>query len=347
MSIYYVFIALSLLFGYLYSLDFVNRNKVYKTVLLLYFILVFSFVFGLRDEVGVDWYNYIVVYERYIASGFNFESIEIGYIILNLTSEYLGLGIHFVILICTFLFITLTLYGAKRININPFYFFSVIAPYHFVMSGMNLTRQSVAMSFFIFSFYYLFRNKKTGFITCIIVGASFHASILPFILLFALNMKLRYVYLVSLIFSPVVLFYILSVSRYQHYLNESTMDSAGFYLRTLYLLSPVILVFLFRSRLVINTVIERRMMLIVMFSFPTLILISTFHSSIADRYAYYFILLSTMMWFYINKSRSVKFQLRYYGNAILFFTSMLALIVWHLYSNYIGYYEFGHLISFF
>jgi hypothetical protein len=343
MLIYYIAIFITLIFGYAYGFRSSDGRRINGSFLIIAYIVPFVFIFGLRYEVGVDWDNYIRVYERLVNSGLKFDTLELGYKIINLFGEYTGLGLSFVIFSCTLLFVTLTLFGIRKLGLNPFYFFALVAPYHFVMSGMNLTRQSVSMSFLIFSMYYLLNNKRIGYIICILLGISFHTSLLPFIALAFINLRKRYLSIFSLIAVPAIIVSLFGVARYQHYFSGE-MDSAGLYLRAIYLLVPAILLFTFKKRLVISNITESRLVILVYMSFPLMILVSQLSSTIADRFSYYFILLTTVVWLHLNRRRSNPLLPRYYSNLFLFFTSFIAFFMWTFFSSYIRYYEFQHML---
>lgn len=345
MTIYYITIFFSLLLGYLYGrLDKEPINND-KTKMIYFAIITFLLIYGFRFEVGVDWFNYIRVYDRQVADIWSFNTLELGYKALNIIAYYVDVGIVTVIFLSTVLFIAFTLLGAKKAGINPFYFFAIVAPYHLVMSGVNYTRQGVALSIFVYAVACLINNKKNQFLVFIILAGSFHTSALCFAPLYFVEYKKRYaVLLFALIIPPIVYSMLTEYSQY----IDSTMESSGVYLRAVFLLVPTVLLLLHISTVKTFSLIEQRLIFIVICSFPLVMLFSVLSSTIADRFAYYFILLSTLCWMLVSK-RNTNINARFlkpYGNFILFLTTMLAFIVWTLFTKYIKQYEFDSYFNY-
>lgn len=340
---YYLTIILFVLFGYIYSrLSGINGDRAKLTIAA---IITFTLVYGFRFEVGVDWFNYIRVYERQTANIWSFNTLEIGYKALNVIAYYVDVGIVTVIFLSTVLFITFTLLGAKKAGINPFYFFAIVAPYHLVMSGVNYTRQGVALSIFIYAIACLINNKKNQFLAFIILAGSFHTSAFCFAPLYFIEHKKRYaIFLFALIIPPIAYSMLTEYSQY----IDSTMESSGVYLRAVFLLVPTALLLLHINTVKTFSLIEQRLVLIVIGSFPLVMLFSVLSSTIADRFAYYFILLSTLCWLLVS-TRNTNINARFlkpYGNFILFITSMLAFIVWTLFTEYQKQYQFDSYFNY-
>ncbi|KAA1152450.1 EpsG family protein [Pseudoalteromonas sp. FUC4] len=341
MAIYYFTIIIFIIFGYIY--ERVGRENNAKII--AFIVLVFSIAYGFRFEVGVDWFNYVKVYERQVADIWSLNTIEVGYKALNVIAYYMDIGIVTVIFLSTVFFITFTLLGAKKAGVNPFYFFAIVAPYHLVMSGVNYTRQGVALSIFIYAVACLINNKKNQFLLFIILAGSFHTSALCFAPLYFIEHKKRYVVLLfALIIPPIVYSMLMEYSQY----IDSTMESSGVYLRSVFLLVPTVLLLLHINTVKTFSLIEQRLVSIVICSFPLVVLFSVLSSTIADRFAYYFILLSTLCWMLVS-ARNTNINARFlkpYGNFILFITAMFAFVVWALYTKYIKQYEFDSYFNY-
>ncbi|MEZ9778859.1 EpsG family protein, partial [Vibrio sp. 10N.261.54.A5] len=338
--IYYITIFLFIAFGYFYDRLSIYNND--RNIFVIFIVIMFLIIYGFRFEVGVDWGNYIRSYYRHAGYGdnlFEFTTPEIGYKLLNIIAYYVDKGIVTVIFLSTALFISFTLFALKNIGLNPFYFFAIVAPYHFVMSGLNYTRQAVALSIFIYAISCLVNDNKNRFLLFIVIAGSFHTSALCFAPLFFIKIKKRYLSIILLLVVPAIVFSMLS--EYEQYL-EGTMDSAGLYLRALYLIAPSLLLMLHYRAVKEFSLIEKRLIYLVLFSFPLIVLFSILSSTIADRFAYYFILLNTFCWMLVSR-RDENVNSKYlkpYGNLILFGSSFLAFIVWTLYTRYLPNYEF-------
>ncbi|WP_445106201.1 EpsG family protein [Aeromonas veronii] len=304
----------------------------------LFFILIFFLVFGFRYEVGVDWFNYIEVYNRHVRSEKFFDTPELAYKAINLFAYYIGKGIVTTILLSTLLFISFTIYGISRLKLNPYYFFALVSAYHFIMSGMNLTRQAIALSVMLMAFGFLLQKRKVWFVVLTIFAGMFHTSALCFFPLIFIGSKLRYIILAILTMLPILLYQMLDT--YSLYL-DGKLDNAGLYLRAVYILPCALFLFLNYGKFM-SDIIMKRLMLLVIFSFPFIVILSNLSSTLADRFSYYFILLGAFLVYY-QFERMGGWKAKYlnrYGPAILFTANMFALVIWHFYSGYVPSYIF-------
>lgn len=339
MLIYYLVI-----FGFVFfGLGYNKFNSQVKNLTILSSVVFLTLLFGLRNEVGVDWFNYIGIYENVIYLDF-FSTFELSYRALNLFAYNNNFGIVFVVFVCTFIFSTFTLLAPKKLDINPYYFFAIVAPYHLVMSGVNYTRQGVSLSIFIFAISCLIRGEKWKYFWFIIFAGTFHVSALCFLPLVLIDSKKRFlVVLLVVILPPLIL---VMSNRYDEYLITS-MDSAGLLLRALFLIIPAFLFLANISKVRRLNVLERRLIIITILSFPTVLLLSLLSTTMGDRISYYFILLSTYLWlyFYNNYSSKNVRSINVYGSLVLFLSSFSVFVTWCVYSKYIPYYEFKSYIS--
>lgn len=339
MFIYFIAILLAVIFGLIYS----RVNDASKNVFIFVYLVFLTIVFGLRYEVGTDWLSYLNHYNNVRNMEF-FRNTEISYRAINLFSNYHDLGIAFVNIVCMFFFSIFMFFGLKRAGLNPFVFFSIVIPYHLVMSGVNFTRQGVALSIFIFAISYLIRGEKWKYLGSMIFAVTFHTSALLFFPLFFIRMKKRYLFLCLLFTTP--FFYMFLMDRYEQYLIGS-WESAGFFLRSLFLIVPGFFLMVNLPSIRKLNIIERRLILVSVFSFPFLVILSLFSTTLADRISYYFILLSVFMWmyYYEHYSSSNRRSLNYYGSLTMLVCSIVAFIVWIMYSTYIPHYEYRSYFS--
>lgn len=341
MEIYYITIALFLLIGYANESE---RNGV-KESLMFTTMFLFVIIFGFRYQVGVDWFNYIIIYERQIENPFKFDTPEIGYKFLNVLGYITDFDIALVILITTILFITFTMIGARELGLNPYFFFVVVAPYHFVISGMNFTRQSIALSIFIFSLSYLMKNKKLHYTVFILIAGTFHTSALAFMVLLFIDMKKRYIFLASISLIPIILYSMLNT--YSMYIT-SELDNSGMILRVLYLATPISLLILHLNKVLeIESLIEKRLIYVSIASIPFLVMVSTISPVISDRFSYYFILLVSISTMRLKKLINVNGEqyIVNHASTLMFITSMIAFITWSIFSDYVPSYEFKSYLS--
>ena len=336
MSIYYFAILFFICYGYVYQAVACTTKRYMNC----FFVLCFSLLFGFRYKVGVDWYSYIGIYKDYVDSVTFFDTFEIGYKLINLLAIWINTGIVTVIFVSTLLFAFFTIFGIARININPYYFLALVAPYHFIMSGMNYTRQAIALSVMLAAFGFLLQKKMRCFFILALVAGFFHISAWCFILLIFIDVKLRYLLFFLAMLIPPLLYEMLKA--YHVYLTTN-MSSSGLYLRVCYLI-PCIFFILINYKKMNADLVEKRLMLLLIVSFPLLILMSIVSSTVADRFSYYFILLGALLVFY-QFYKLGGWNVRYlnrYGPLVLFISGISAMIVWNMFSTYIQYYEFHY-----
>ncbi|MFM4937375.1 EpsG family protein [Aeromonas veronii] len=334
MSIYYVTIFICLFYGVIYQ----QSSHTVRSTLNFVFIFSFLIIFGFRYQVGVDWFNYIEVYNRHVNSTVLFDTTELGYKTINLLAHYVDKGIVTTILLSTLLFILFTVYGISLLKLNPYYFFALVSAYHFVMSGMNFTRQAIALSVMLMAFGFLIQKRRRGFLLLTLFAGFFHTSAWCFFPLIFIDGKLRYIFLAITTIVPLLVHQMSDV--YSLYL-DTEMDNAGLYLRALFLLPCAFFVFLNFKKFNSDVVIKRLMLLVIL-SFPFVVVVSVLSSTIADRFSYYFILLGALLvyyQFYRLGGWQIK-KLNRYGPVTLFLANMIALITWHMYSGYIPSYMF-------
>lgn len=342
MTIYYIIIIYSFLNGVLY--DKVDSNI--RRIINFQFISIFILIIGFRYHVGVDWFNYFNVYERSIVDPFSITTSEFLYKLINVFCYFTDLGMVGIIFICTVLFIFFTIKGIEHLNINPYYFFVIISPYHFIMSGLNYTRQGVALSIMIYAFAALYHKGKKIFILMTILAGGFHSSAYVFLLFAFIDFNLFIVFFFAIIFIPVIT--MLSIERYNQYLSGE-MDSAGLWLRAVYLLVPALFSILNYPLWKVENSLIRRFYFIVIISFPIILSLSIASTTIADRFSYYLIVFSTMMMLKLNTVIPNNRGILYKSAPIMMFTaSMTAMIIWSIYSKYIfSYYFDSYLIHVF
>ncbi|AAV81401.1 EpsG family protein [Idiomarina loihiensis] len=335
---YFTFIFLFILgLGY----QHLNLGKDSKVALIGCVILALLFIYGFRFEVGVDWFNYIRVYERDVANALTFTTPELGYKYLNVLSGALGSGIHGVVFVATLMLLVFSFLAPMRLGINPFYFMALVAPYHLVVAGMNLTSQSIAISIFIYAVTFLMQKRKVTYAFLILFAALFHFSAI--LLLSFLFIDFRKSYLI-----PPLLFIFLPVVGaafffYGHYF-ESEMENAGVILRVGFLFPVALLILAHKKKWLKLDKIRFRLCLVTVLIGPMLLAASLLSSTLADRFSYYFIPLAALLVMeQVIHSKRRPSDLMTYASPIMFLTAVTAFVAWHVASSYIPKYQFQHL----
>ncbi|OCH04142.1 EpsG family protein [Aliivibrio fischeri] len=328
MIAYYIVNLLLFLVGLSYS-KFDNQLRFFILLILATFC---SFYFGSRYQVGVDWKNYIVAFEYYNYYPKDF-SLEIGYKLINIIAYNLEFDIQFVIYTTTFIVFFVSLFSLYFMKLNPCYYIGIVFPYYIVMGVMNYTRQGVALSFFLLALCLLFNNKRKLFLVAIVVGSTFHVSLIMFSIFFFYDMKKRYLFfMLSIISIPLV---ILLKYQYSMYI-KADFDSKGLLLRSVFVLfSSLALVV---NKHIFENYKYKNIFYFSMVSPIFIFLVAIVSTTMADRISYYFILLSALCCYFLCLMNGVRFKR--FILPLLFLCSLSVFIVWSIYSSYIPYYEF-------
>ncbi len=202
----YLYITLSF-----FSIIFITKKNVYQNIILLNFVIILIFLFGLRNEIGGDWWVYeknfnlikyvtypenlsLSDYSQYLPSDyilFNafdfvlsyYSATEWTFNLISLFFVKIGLPIHFMNLFFTLIFFISLLVYLKNFE-NKFLALTISFPILIIVFSVGFLRQSIAFSFFLLAITYLIDNKKNKFLFFIILASLFHISILIFAPLF-------------------------------------------------------------------------------------------------------------------------------------------------------------------
>lgn len=221
--------------------------------------LILILVSGLRYNVGTDYTNYIIMYNR-IGNGIFQQGLEPGYSLLNLLINKLGLGSQWVFIISSSIIGIAVFKLVEKKSPNPglsmFMYFSINILY--ISLNFNLVRQGIAVGFLIFSLKYIEDKKIWKYIFLILVGSMFHYTILFFMpLYFVLNKNLTNKLMLSI--SSII--YFMSISgisgkvvnllygifgKYSSYLDSSfsrSTDANSFFMLTIVFFISIMYIF--------------------------------------------------------------------------------------------------------
>jgi hypothetical protein len=294
---YIVFLFFTIILGYFWERgDNTTRWSINKVLMISLFLLV-----GLKFNVGTDTGNYLLVFNQIkSAPGLVLKFPEVGYSLLNNLSAWLGFGMQFIYLVCGFIIAFCTVNSAQNLKVNPGYYLALVFPFHIVMLAVSGIRQGVAESIFIYALSFLFIGNKRSFVVCIILATSFHSSALFFITLLLIENKKRWLFLGMLVMLPALLLF--GDDAYGHYL-ELSMYSQGIVLRVGYLLALSFFFMLYLSRcdfIKEDLVLKRLFLLCIIIPF-VLFALGIISTTLVDRVAYYFILMSALLLLFMFK----------------------------------------------
>lgn len=146
--------------------------------------LVFTIVFGLRYNVGIDYANYKEMYDTH-----EFERLE--YIFRGVSELFAANEVHVTIYFALWAFLQIYILMKAFQNekfIYPALIFTLFAGQYFLL-WMNVIRQDIAACIFIYSIAFIVDKKFLKYLLCIVLACGFHKTA---ILLLAVYPILRY-----------------------------------------------------------------------------------------------------------------------------------------------------------
>ncbi|MDL2227874.1 EpsG family protein [Bacteroidales bacterium OttesenSCG-928-K03] len=166
--IYTLLLGVMMLFFYSASYN----NKSFKSYQILIPLLLFSIVFGMRYDVGVDYISYL---EAYLWKE-DFSKNEFLFSLITNLSNYLNL--HFVIYFSILAFIQVFFFFyafKKEVYLFPLLIFFLFTNGE-IMSWMNIIRQSLAMCIWIYSIKYIEQKALWRYLFLGLIAYFFHRS---------------------------------------------------------------------------------------------------------------------------------------------------------------------------
>lgn len=229
-------LALCMPYSYRKSREFLNINKI------LVFLPPFL-VLALRYGIGVDYFfTYVPIFEK-LAQGYNYEGVEIGYILLNkiillFTDNYYWLFIVTSFIFCYFMFKSI-FQQSKYIAISVYIFLTAGLYFY----SMNVMRQTIGFAIFLYALKYIKENNFKKYFVYIIIASLIHKSCLIYLpIYFIQNLKIDYKKFlfisILIILSKTIIFRILTIflegSKYYNYISGYYADPSKS------MLSPII-----------------------------------------------------------------------------------------------------------
>lgn len=145
-------------------------------------IILFTLVFGLRYGVGVDYNNYLEIYEETeyyetFSQILDNERYEPGFSLLLYICHYCNAPVYVLFIIIAFLQIFLLYKTYKEENnILIFIYITLIFTGYCMYNFMNILRHEIAFCFFLYSIRYIRDNKLIKYWICCLLALSFHHS---------------------------------------------------------------------------------------------------------------------------------------------------------------------------
>lgn len=143
-----------------------------------------TLIIGLRFEVGVDWFPYLIHLESAEGVGWleSMEAKDPAYGLLNWIAVSTGSGVWLVNLVCSIIFVSGFFVFCRKLP-NPWLALTVGMPYMAIVMAMNYTRQGVAFGLVLWALAFLQEGRILRYVIFIVMAATFHKSavlLLPF-----------------------------------------------------------------------------------------------------------------------------------------------------------------------
>lgn len=154
----------------------INKNKVITLPIIISLIL-FSFIFGIREKVGIDHIAYTNLYTQVQAGGI-IRDFEIGF--SKWMEIFANNGLHYSYFFGSVAFVQL-FFTFKAARYHTYLLPSICILLFlggYALSWMNGMRQCLALCIFYYSLTYLEKNKQVTYCICILLASLFHKSVL-------------------------------------------------------------------------------------------------------------------------------------------------------------------------
>lgn len=159
------------------------KSKQTRRLLFVALFLVLFLVAALRYDTGIDYWNYVSIFERY-QMGMDLSYIEWGFMLLVGIISSLGLGPQWVFVIISFftiLFFIKAFYEQSESFTLSIFFYMVLGYYFY---SFNSIRYYLAVAIAFYSLKYILQKKYLPFLVWILVASAFHKSVLVVLLFY-------------------------------------------------------------------------------------------------------------------------------------------------------------------
>lgn len=142
-------------------------------------ILIFTLVFGLRYDVGVDYLNYLDIYQYLDVDRFE---LLFKYLVIFLAENNFHFSVLFSILAFLQIFFFIYAFKCEKF-LYPSLVYVLFCGQYFLL-WMNVIRQDLATCILIFSINFIVSKKFVAYLCCCILAFGFHKSAILFLLFY-------------------------------------------------------------------------------------------------------------------------------------------------------------------
>lgn len=139
------------------------------------------FIAGFRYAVGTDYFDtYYTGFYRVLA-GSTVDNFDIGFYGLIKFIQVFTDNVAWLFLICSLIFIGVTMRTIKVLSVNPAYSILLLLVTRFYFIGMNAAKQAIALAIIAYSIQYIISREPQKFILTVLIAGCFHYSSLVFL----------------------------------------------------------------------------------------------------------------------------------------------------------------------
>lgn len=271
------------------------REQARNFALLGFILIIFTFLIGLRFEVGGDWfsYEYNVLTTRYERLSYTLSYGDPAFGLLSWVSVRIGLGAQGPTFVCGALFIW-GLWRFLREQNEPWLALTAGVPYLVIVVGMGYVRQAAAIGLILLALVSLGRGSLKGVLLWTVTASLFHATALFMLpLLVVAHARRNLAATIPLAIFGAGLFGAILAPRLDAFVEgyvEAEMGSSGALIRLAMNAVPALLFVLFRKRFDLDSRLRLFWFLVSAISLLLLALVFVFPSStVLDRLGLYLI----------------------------------------------------------
>ena len=170
----------------------ITRQQMLNIAALLFIFMIFFVVSAIRFEVGHDynrhvWFMHLIYHNAYVPTEIGFNNL------VSIVYAIFGYGNYLIVFaLIAFITISLFLWSLYRDSENFWFSFILFTAFGYYFQSFNTVRYYLAVAIALFAIPYVLKKKWLQFILLILLGATFHKSVLvvlPIYFLASLNWK--------------------------------------------------------------------------------------------------------------------------------------------------------------
>ena len=213
------------------------------------FVVFYTLLAALREDVGGDWINYIIIYEDIQLDNLTFAltSTDPLYGLSNWISAQFGMGIYLVNGICGLALVWGVVSATSKLR-EPWLAVAMAVPYLMIVVGLGYVRQGAAIGMLLLAISAFERGQFLRTVFLLFLAVGFHSTAVMVVPLFAWAIARRQIILaalfVVLIFGVYLIFVVPRIAQFDAGYIQAEYDSGGATTRVLMSAIPSMLLLL-------------------------------------------------------------------------------------------------------